>query len=44
MNWFLLAQRDYEIYQDPIRIKGFVQKLKITETQYQEITGEIYVI
>jgi uncharacterized XkdX family phage protein len=42
MNWFLLAQRDYEIYQDVNRIKGFVQKGKITEAQYQEITGETY--
>jgi len=42
MNWFLLAQRDYEIYQDINRIKSFVQKGKITEAQYQEITGETY--
>ena len=42
MNWLLLAQRDYEIYKDNTRIKGFVQKGKITEDQYKDITGETY--
>jgi uncharacterized XkdX family phage protein len=44
MDWFLLAQRDYEIYQDTTRIKSFVQKGKITEAEYAEITGEPYTV
>jgi uncharacterized XkdX family phage protein len=42
MNWLLIAERDYDIYQDKERIKSYVQKGKITEIQYQEITGETY--
>jgi uncharacterized XkdX family phage protein len=39
MNWFLIAQRDYNLYQDPARIKNFVNMGKITTDQYKEITG-----
>lgn len=42
MNWFYIAQRDWSIYHDTLRIKSFVVKAKITEAQYQEITGEAY--
>lgn len=42
MDWRLLAQRDYDIYHDNTRIKAFVQKGKITETDYFDITGETY--
>lgn len=44
MNWFLLAQRDWAIYHDAERIKGFVQKEKITVAQFEEITGETYTV
>jgi Phage uncharacterised protein (Phage_XkdX) len=43
MNWFLIAQRDYSIYQDNTRIAAFVKNGKISAEQYLEITGEEYV-
>lgn len=42
MNWFLIAQRDWEIYHDLARIQNFVIKGKISADQYEEITGEVY--
>lgn len=42
MNWFVIAQRDWSIYQDKARIASFVVKEKISAEQYQQITGEVY--
>ncbi|PLR93184.1 XkdX family protein [Bacillus sp. T33-2] len=42
MDWFKLANNDWNIYHDPERIKQFVLKGKITAEQYEEITGEPY--
>jgi uncharacterized XkdX family phage protein len=42
LDWFKLATNDWTIYQDKNRIAAFVQKGKITECQYEEITGEPY--
>jgi len=44
MDWFQAAKNDWEVYHDPSRIKKYVQFKKITETQYQEITGEPYTV
>jgi hypothetical protein len=43
MDWFKLAQNDWNIYQDKTRITQYVIKGKITAEQYEEITGELYV-
>jgi uncharacterized XkdX family phage protein len=42
MNWFYIAQRDYSIYQDKVRIQVYVDNGKITADQYYQITGETY--
>lgn len=42
MDWFKIAQNDWEVYYETSRIKMFVQKGKITAAQYEEITGEPY--
>jgi hypothetical protein len=42
MDWFKMAQNDWEVYHDKNRIKQFVIKGKITATQYEEIAGEPY--
>lgn len=43
MDWYKIAQNDWNIYQDKARIAVYVQKGKITDVQYQEISGESYV-
>jgi uncharacterized XkdX family phage protein len=42
MDWFKIAQNDWEVYHDKARIAMFVQKGKITAPQYEEITGVPY--
>lgn len=42
MNWFLIAQRDWNIYKDHNRIKNFVVRGKITADEYFQITGDSY--
>lgn len=42
MDWILVAQNDWSVYQDPSRIAKFVQFNKITEAQYEEVTGQPY--
>lgn len=42
MDWFAIAQNDWEIYHDSSRIQKYVQFGKITEAQYTEITGDPY--
>ncbi|WP_147536105.1 XkdX family protein [Bacillus marasmi] len=42
MDWHKQAENDWSIYQDASRIKKYVQFGKITEEQYQVITGESY--
>lgn len=44
MDWFKLAQNDWNVYHDSSRIKKFVQFGKITATQYTEITDEPYTL
>jgi Phage uncharacterised protein (Phage_XkdX) len=43
MNWLLIAQRDWSLYKDPLRIKNFVLMGKISAEQYKEITDLDYV-
>lgn len=42
MDWFQIAQDDWNIYQDPTRIADYVKMGKITADQYQQITGQVY--
>jgi uncharacterized XkdX family phage protein len=42
MDWYQVVQNDWEVYHNKTRIALFVQKGKITATQYEEITGEPY--
>lgn len=42
MDWFLVAKNDWDVYHDKNRIGMFIQKGKITQEQYKEITGEPY--
>lgn len=44
MDWFSYAQNDWSIYHDTTRIAKYVQFGKLTSDQYEEITGEPYVI
>ena len=44
MDWFVTANTDWEIYQDILRLKKYVMFGKITEIQYEEITGEPYTV
>jgi hypothetical protein len=37
MDWFKLAQNDWDVYQDPDRIRQFVNFGKITEEEYTKI-------
>jgi hypothetical protein len=43
MDWYKHAQNDWNIYQDKSRIAKYVEFGKITDIQYEEITGEPYV-
>jgi uncharacterized XkdX family phage protein len=40
MDWYAYAQNDWNIYHDPTRIQKYVEFGKITQEQYNEITGE----
>lgn len=42
MNWLNIVKMDWNIYQDPQRIKNYVQKEKITPQDYTDITGQEY--
>lgn len=42
MNFLQFAITDWGVYQDPSRIAVYVEKGKITESDYQDITGEEY--
>lgn len=42
MDWLMIANSDLRIYKDVVRIKNYVLRGKITEQQYEEITGEPY--
>jgi hypothetical protein len=44
MDWYAYAQNDWEVYHDKSRITRYVQYGKITEVQYEEITGEPYAL
>lgn len=44
MDWFQAAKNDWDVYHDSTRIQMFVQKGKITSAQYEEITGDPYVV
>ncbi|MFS0776270.1 XkdX family protein [Neobacillus sp. 3P2-tot-E-2] len=44
MDWYKTASDDWDIYHDTSRIQKYVQFGKITEEQYQEITGESYTL
>jgi hypothetical protein len=44
MDWFSYAQNDWSIYHDTTRIAKYVQYGKLTSDQYEQITGEPYVI
>jgi hypothetical protein len=39
MDWFYFAKKDYEIYQDTVRLQNFVDLGKITQAQYDEIVS-----
>jgi hypothetical protein len=43
LNWYNIALQDWNVNHDTARIANYVVKGKITDTQYQEITGEAYV-
>lgn len=40
MDWFAVAQNDWDVYQDPTRIQRFVDYEKITQEQYYEIVNQ----
>ncbi|WLR53544.1 XkdX family protein [Mesobacillus subterraneus] len=42
MDWFKIALNDWSIYNDPSRIRKYVDFGKITQAQFTEITGESY--
>lgn len=42
MDWNKIAQNDWDIYHDKTRISMYVQKGKISSTQYELITGDPY--
>jgi uncharacterized XkdX family phage protein len=42
MDWFAVAENDWNVYHDSYRIQKFVEFGKITQEQYVEIVGEPY--
>lgn len=42
MDWYHIAQKDWEIYRDHSRIAQYVAHGKLTPEQFKEITGEEY--
>lgn len=42
MNWLYIVKLDWSIYQNPQRIKDYVEKGKITQQDYTTITGLSY--
>ena len=42
--WEIQARFDWDVYHDKERIKVYVEKEKISEKLYQDITGEPYII
>lgn len=42
MDWVYIAELDYSIYQDKMRLRNFVIKGKISETDFKNITSEDY--
>lgn len=42
MDWFQIAQDDWDIYQDPTRIADYAKMGKITAAQYNQLTGLVY--
>jgi Phage uncharacterised protein (Phage_XkdX) len=40
MDWFAVAQNDWDVYQDAARIQKFVDYGKITSEQYNEIVNQ----
>lgn len=40
MDWYQVAQNDWEVYHDPARIQKFADYGKITKEQYDSIVKE----